>query len=85
MITPKQKLLLKTYLKNDYSDDVLDILAQRQIVSRLQKPYSKSMIRNVFNGKVEHLAIESAILEVYRLRMAAHKAREALKEEVLSQ
>ena len=83
MITPAQKQQLKTYLKGNYTDEVLYILSERNIVSKRQKPYSKSMIRNVLNGNVEHYDIENAIIEVYRRRVELHKLQEALKTKLL--
>lgn len=83
MITPAQKQQLKIYLKGNYTDEVLHILSERNIVSKRHKPYSKSMIRNVLNGNVEHYDIENAIIEVYRRRVELHKLQEALKTKLL--
>ena len=84
MISPEEKKKLKTYLKSDYSSDVLAVLAERHIVSKFQKPYSASMIRNVFNGKTQNFDIEKAILEVYRRKAEQHKAQQIAKDNLLS-
>ncbi len=83
MITPAQKRQLKIYLKGNYTDEVLDILLERNILSKRNKPYSKSMVRNVLNGNVEHYDIENAIIEVYRRRVKQYKIQEALKTKLL--
>ncbi len=83
MISPEEKQKLKTYLKANYSADVLAVLAENNIVSKYEKPYSPSMIRNVFNGKTHNLDIENAILEVYRRKAALFEAQQKAKAKLL--
>lgn len=85
MITKSQKNKFKKFLKNDWVDEVLMELSNKQIVSRDNKPYSESMLRMVFTGKAENQAIETAIMDVYLSRKQKHEAIEAKKAQILSQ
>ena len=73
MITSDHKKKLKKLLKGDYSSDVIALLQAKKIFNKEGKPFSKAMIRSVFNGYVENIAIEEAIFEIYKSRKEAEK------------
>lgn len=68
MITAAQRIKLKKYLKGDYIQDVLEKLAEKNIMSKSGNPYSDKMISHVFNGRYTNSLIEEAIVKVYTER-----------------
>jgi hypothetical protein len=60
-------------LKGGYVTDVLVILKKKGIVSRLEIPYTKQYISQVFNGKKSNSDIENAIIFVYENRKEQQK------------
>jgi hypothetical protein len=84
MITKPQKEKLRVYLKKDWVPEVMETLSAQNIRTSKGKLYSESMIRMVFTGKIEHLAIEKAIFNVFKSRKESHEAYEREKEALLS-
>ncbi len=83
MITKSQKLQLQQYLRKDWVPQVLQELDNDNITSSKGKPYSESMIRMVFIGKIEQLAIERAIFSVFLQRREEHLKLELEKQKIL--
>lgn len=83
MITKIQKLKLQQYLRKDWVPQVLKELERNKIISSRGKPYSESMIRMVFIGKIEQLDIERAIFVVYLQRKHEYESIEQEKERIL--
>ena len=81
MIKKEQRKKIKQVLGYHYTSEVLDILAEQNIVSRSGKPYGKSMIRNVLNGINQNDAIENAILALYVKKQEFLAARERRRNE----
>lgn len=84
MITKSQKEKLQVYLKNDWVPEVITELTKRGITTSKGKVYSESMVRMVFIGKIEHIAIERVIFDVFKKRREISEAYEREKEELLS-
>ena len=72
MITPEVKIQLKEFLKSNYTEEVLKILADKEIVNREGENYSASMVKNVLNGHQENLEIEKVLTIVYHRRKKAY-------------
>ena len=85
MISPNEKLKYKAILGHRYVTKIEEILNERGVLDTSNKPYSKGMIRQVFNGYSENFEIESAILEAYRIKVKEVKAFERKKQKIISQ
>lgn len=83
MITIQQRLALKKLLKGDYINDVKAKLAERNVVSKNNTPYSDKMISHVFNGRYENRDIEFAIFDVYLDRKEKRDKDERWKDDIL--
>lgn len=65
MISKSQSEELLKTLQPNWADDVLALLKKRRVKTRFNKPYSKSMLRQVIYGHKQNKAIEKAILDVF--------------------
>jgi len=83
MIIPEVKETLKEFLKENYTDDVLKILSNKNIVNRNKQPYSPSMIKNVLNGHQANIEIEKALTIVYHRRKKAYNKHQQKLNTVL--
>jgi len=83
MIHKAQRKKLKEVLGHQYTEKVLKILKEHKVTNRRGTAYGKSMIRNVFNGLNENIAIENAILELYTRSIEKTEKTESLKNQLL--
>lgn len=83
MISKQVKIQLKEFLKTNYTEDVLKILADKQITNRDGEDYSSSMVKNVLNGMQENIEIEKALTIVYHRRKKAYNQHQKSLKKVL--
>ncbi|MFC0605925.1 hypothetical protein [Winogradskyella pulchriflava] len=83
MITQKQRIKLKVYLKADYTEDVITVLNNSNKRSPKGLEYTPHMIRQVMAGR-ENADVEQAILTVYQNRKNAQKKINAKKHRLLA-
>lgn len=83
MISEQVKIQLKEYLKTNYTEDVLKILANKQITNRDGSDYSSSMVKNVLNGFQENIEIEKALTIVYHRRRKTYNQHQNKLKQVL--
>lgn len=69
MITVAQRKKLKKAFKSGYSQGVIEILKDKNIVGKKGFPFSDSYITHVFNGRNSNIFIEEAIFELYQKRV----------------
>lgn len=84
MISKSQSEELLKNLPPNWADDVLALLKKRRVKTRFNKPYSKSMLRQVIYGYKENKAIEKAILDVFEKIKIDTKNLTKRKEVLLS-
>lgn len=65
MIKKTERTKLKRVLKNKWIHKVLDKLSENKVFTKYGKPYDKTYISHVFNGRNSNSEIEKAIFEVY--------------------
>jgi hypothetical protein len=70
-------------LKGNYVEDVLKVLAEKNIKSKSGKAYSGKMISHILNGKYENLFIEKAIFDVYLERKIKFENEEKERNQIL--
>lgn len=68
MITNTQRKRMAKRLGKAFIADVLQVLSEKQIVNEKGKPYEKTYVSHVFNGRHSNLEIENAIFDVYKKR-----------------
>ena len=68
MISPNEKLKFKAILGHRYVTKIEEVLNERGVLDTSNKPYSKGMIRQVFNGYSENFEIEAAIIEATKIQ-----------------
>lgn len=82
MISKREKQKLKVALGNYYSAYLHKFLKDHNITNKDGTPYSKSMIRLVFNGFRENIEIEQAFFKAAEeIAQARHIAFVATKKE----
>lgn len=84
MITQEQSKAIKKTLGHRFSPPVLEHLKDNQIFNRQGKPFHSSTISLVLNGKMEHEAIEKAIIDVWEKSLITQKKEQERKEKLLN-
>lgn len=83
MIGKTLRKKLSKHLKGSFLDEVIDILKEKNILSSLEKPYTKSYISHIYNGRHENIEIEKALILVYKKRREQSILIEKEREELL--
>ena len=83
MIKKTLRRKLSKYLKGSFLEDIVTVLNENEVVSKLGKPYTKQYISHVFNGRYENINIENAILLTYKKRKEQSILIEKAREELL--
>ena len=83
MISTQEKTALKKILGNHYTDNVIAVLEEKEVLDTSGKTHSAQMIREVFNGNREHIQIEEAILEAASIEKRRQKALARKKKQIL--
>lgn len=84
MITDNFRMMFKKELGSnfEYSPKVSLILFENNELNRNKKPHSPFMIRNVFTGRAQNDAIESAIYQVYKDALELKQKTKELKRSI---
>ncbi len=83
MISKEQREKIKKMVGREYAFQVAEILKEYGVKSRNGTAYSLSMIRNVYNGINENMAIESAIFELYMRKKKVKNEIEHARNKIL--
>lgn len=84
MITLAQRKKMKKVFKNKYSKSVQELLNQKGVVSKKEKPFSISYISLVFNGYNENIEIEESIIKLYQDKLAEIKKISNKRKEIFN-
>ncbi len=71
MITRLEYQALKRIIKGNYTKAVLLLLKKQGVTQKNGKPYSAGYIREVFQGKRTHTAIENTLWKLAKMRKKA--------------
>lgn len=83
MISSEHRLVLKKYLKWNYTKEVQKKLQEKGIVNKRGRNYSSKMISHILNGKYQNEYIENAIFEVFEERKKQLELQKLNRERIL--